>query len=59
MCRFGGAAEGRGVSYRIEETAAGADQDDGASAVGRGDIRRWRALYARAEVDEVVCCDRV
>ena len=58
MCRFGGREEGRGVSYRIEETAAGADQEGRLSAAGNGDIFRWRALYARAEVEEVVCCFR-
>lgn len=58
MWRFGGREEGRGVSYRIEETAAGADQEGRLSAAGRGDIFRWRALYARAEVEEVVCCCR-
>lgn len=58
MWRFGGREEGRGVSYRIEETAAGADQEGRLSAAGNGDIFRWRALYARAEVEEVVCCFR-
>jgi hypothetical protein len=49
--RFGGAEDGSGVSYRIEETAAEADQAS-VSDVGRGFTRRWRALYASAEVDE-------
>lgn len=55
MCRFGGSCEGNGVSYRMDETAAGADHDGRASWVGRGWIRRWSALYASAEVEEVVC----
>ena len=43
MCRLGGRDEGRGVSYKIEDTAAGADQ--GADAVvGRGDMRLCKAL---------------
>lgn len=33
------------------ETAAEADHA-GVSVVGRGLTRRWRALYARAEVEE-------
>lgn len=53
ICLFGGATEGRGVSYSIDETAAGADHAGGESLVGRGDIRRCRALYASAEVEEV------
>ena len=44
MCLFGGSCDGRGVSYRIEETAAGADHDGKDSWAGRGLIRRWRAL---------------
>jgi hypothetical protein len=34
------------------ETAAWADQAGGESEVGRGEIRRWRALYVSAEVEE-------
>ncbi len=34
--RFGGEMEGDGVSYRMLETAAWADQEGGASEVGRG-----------------------
>lgn len=40
MCRVGGICEGKGVSYRIEDTAAGADHDGSESWVGRGLIRR-------------------
>ncbi len=39
-CRFGGASDGRGVSYKMLLTAAGADQAGGASEVGSGVIRR-------------------
>jgi len=54
MCRVGGVTDGEGVSYKILETAACADQDGGASEVGRGYTRLCRALYARAEVEEAV-----
>ena len=45
------------------ETAAWADQEGAASEVGKGEIRRWRALYANAEVDDAVdslrdCCKK-
>lgn len=43
----------------MEDTAAGADQEGSESEVGRGEMRRWRALYARAEVDEVVLWRRL
>jgi len=36
------------------ETAAWADHEGGESDVGRGYMRRCRALYANAEVDEAV-----
>ena len=36
------------------DTAAWADHAGGASEVGRGDMRRCRALYANAEVDDAV-----
>lgn len=49
---MGGACDGNGVSYRMLLTAAGADHEDGVSLIGRGDILRWRALYANAEVEE-------
>ena len=39
------------------ETAAWADHAGGASEVGRGEIRRCRALYANAEVEEAVDSD--
>lgn len=54
MCRLGGALEGEGVSYRMLETAAWADQEGGASEVGRGYTRLCRALYASAEVEDAV-----
>jgi hypothetical protein len=41
------------------ETAAWADHDGGESEVGRGYMRLWRALYARAEVEEAVDSDRM
>ena len=42
----------------MEETAAGADHEGKVSEVGSGDIFLWSALYASAEVEEVVCCFR-
>lgn len=40
----------------MEETAALGEDQEGASAVGRGGAaRRCRALYARAEVEEEEC----
>lgn len=51
--------EGEGVAYRMLETAAWADHDGGASEVGRGWTRRWRALYASAEVEEAVDSDLI
>ena len=36
------------------ETAAWADHEGGASEVGKGEMRRWRALYANADVEEAV-----
>jgi hypothetical protein len=36
------------------DTAAWADHAGGASEVGRGEMRRCKALYARAEVEEAV-----
>jgi hypothetical protein len=41
------------------ETAAWADHAGGASLTGRGEMRRWRALYASAEVEEEVLSLRV
>jgi hypothetical protein len=43
-CFLGGAELGKGVSYRMDETAAGADHEGGLSDTGRGEMRRWRAL---------------
>ena len=40
------------------ETAAWADHAGGASEVGRGEMRRCRALYANAEVEEAVDSER-
>jgi len=40
------------------ETAAWADQAGGASEVGRGEMRRCKALYASAEVEEDVDSQR-
>lgn len=40
------------------ETAACADQA-GESEVGRGEMRRWRALYASAEVEDAVDSERL
>jgi hypothetical protein len=36
----------------MELTAADADHEGALSAVGSGDMRRWSALYARADVLE-------
>lgn len=41
------------------ETAACADHDGGESEVGRGDTRRWIALYLSAEVDGAVLSQRL
>lgn len=41
------------------DTAAEADQAGGASEVGRGEIRRWRDLYASAEVEDAVDSERL
>jgi len=52
MCFLGGARDWTGVSYKMLLTAAGADHDGGWSEVGRGEMRRCSALYARAEVED-------
>jgi hypothetical protein len=40
------------------DTAAGADQL-GRSVAGSGEMRRWRALYAKADVEEELEFERV
>lgn len=52
-CCFLGALLGKGVSYKIDDTAASADQF-GVSNVGKGGLFRFlcKVLYANADVDE-------
>lgn len=57
-CCFRGALDGTGVSYKIDETAASADQL-GVSKVGKGGLF-WvlcKVLYANADVElvETLC----
>lgn len=42
--RFGGAVEGRGVSYRMLLTAAAGETVEGFGATGSGEMRRCKAL---------------